>query len=89
MSNEQNIFDKLKEQFQEKVKEAYIEGAHEGAITTAALLYNIMRAAGLEETNILYSILIDIAHKHGCDDLEEVAERVRSKKNSSDSSMLS
>ena len=89
MNNEQSIFDKLKEQFQEKVQEAYIAGAHEGAITTAAILYNIMKTVGLEETNILFSILKDIAHQHGCEDLNEVAERLRAKNNNTDSSMLS
>lgn len=89
MDNKDNLFESMKATFQEKVKEAYIAGAHEGAITTAAVLYNIMKAVGLEETNILFSILKDIAHKHGCEDLNEVAERISAKNNDTDSSMLS
>lgn len=89
MDNSQEYFDKLKEQFQEKVQEAYMEGAHQGAITTAALIYNIMLGVGLEESNILFTILKDIAKKHGCDDITPVVEKLRHKETSTDDKMPS
>jgi hypothetical protein len=72
-----NLFEDMRELLQAQVKEAYMEGAHSGAVTTCAVIYATMRAAGLEENNILYTILKDIAKQHGCEDLIEVINRLK------------
>lgn len=77
--SDNNLFDGLKDLMREQMKEAYMEGAHRGAITTCAVIYQTMKAAGLEEDNFLFLILKDLAKQHGCDDLAEVADKLQSK----------
>ena len=86
MSSENNLFDGLKDIMREQLKDAYMEGAHRGSITTCAIIYATMRAAGLEEDNFLFLILKDIARQHGCEDLETEAEKIRN--NSSATSVI-
>lgn len=77
MSGENNLFDGLKDIMREQMKDAYMEGAHRGSITTCAIIYATMRTAGLEEDNFLFFILKDIAKQHGCENLEAEAEKMR------------
>ena len=77
---ENNIYNDLKDAVQKQIKEAYMEGAHQGAITTCAIIYTTMRTMGLEEDNFLFDILRDLAKKHGCEDLAATAEELRAKK---------
>ena len=79
MSNEQDILQGLREQIQKQIKDAYMEGAHQGAITTCAVLYGAMSSAGLEETHIFFDMLRDIAASHGCKDLKPVVEKLAHK----------
>ena len=68
--------EKLKELLQTQFKESYMEGVHQGAITTCAVIYHTMKVAGLEENNILFVILADLAQKHGCKDLTPIIEKL-------------
>lgn len=79
MSNEKNLFENMKEALQEQIKEAYIEGAHQGAITTCAILFQTMEMAGLEKGNILFTLLEDLAKQHGCEDFSKVVEKLHTK----------
>lgn len=79
MSGENNLFDGLKDMMRKQTKDAYIEGAHRGSITTCAIIYATMRAAGLEEDNFLFYILKDLAKQHGCEDLPALAEKMQNK----------
>ena len=79
MENKNNLFEEVREVLQQQVKEAYIEGAHQGSITTCAIIYGTMSAAGLEEDNFLFDILRDIASQHGCKDLTAVVAKLREK----------
>ena len=74
-----NLFDELKETMQRQIKEAYMEGAHHGAATTCAIIYQTMKTAGLEEDNFLFYILKDLAKQHGCEDLSTLAEKMQNK----------
>ena len=73
MSNEQDIFQGLKDTMKEQIKNAYVEGAKQGSIITCTLLYNVLQKMGLDTTNIIYDFLRDIAKKNGCDNLDEEA----------------
>lgn len=77
--SDNNLFDSLKDLMREQMKEAYMEGAHQGSVTTCAVIYQTMRAAGLEEDNVLFLILKDLAKQNGCDNLAEVADKLQSK----------
>lgn len=77
MDNYEQLMKDMRNFFQEEVKNAYLEGAHQGAITTCATIYATMRAAGLEEGNFLFTILKDCAHMHGCEDLEGVIQKLQ------------
>lgn len=79
MNEKQNLFNDIKAELQKQVKEAYMEGAHQGAITTCAILYQTMRTAGLEEENLLFMLLKDLAKQHGCEDLPAVSEKLQTK----------
>ena len=73
--NEKDIFGELKETLKKQIQEAYITGAHEGAVSTAATLYTVLVNLGLEKDNIIFDILRDIAKRNGCNDLEEYCEK--------------
>jgi hypothetical protein len=77
--SDNNLFDGLKDLMREQMKEAYMEGAHRGSVTTCAVIYQTMKADGLEEDNFLFLILKDLAHQHGCDNLAEEAEKLQNK----------
>ena len=90
MDNKQEKMEQmLKETFSDAVQRAYIEGAKQGSITTAAILYNVLAGMGLEETNVIFDILKDIANKHGCTDLKAECEKIKNNTKKSDSSHLS
>ena len=74
-----DILSGIRTALQKQIKEAYMEGAHQGAVTTCAIIYETMTKAGLEEDNFLIYMLKDIAHQHGCEDLAAVASNMRNK----------
>ena len=78
--SKENLFNDIKEEVQKQIKEAYMEGAHRGSVTTCAIIYTTMRTMGLEEDNFLFDILRDLAKRHGCEDLAATAEELRAKK---------
>lgn len=57
--------------------DSYLEGAHQGAITTCALIYSLLEGTGLEKSNSFYALLEDIARTHGCTDLGAAAARLK------------
>lgn len=63
--------DKVKEVLKEAMTSVWKEGYEAGTLTTCAILYKTLLNAGLEETNILYLILKDLAATYGCKDLTE------------------
>lgn len=79
MDTPKNLFEDMKAELQKQIKEAYMEGTHQGAITTCAIIYSTMRSAGLEEDNFLFLILKDLAKLHGCEDLPAVAAELTTK----------
>ena len=78
-NDKNNLFDGLKDLIREQLKDAYMEGAHYGAATTCAIIYQTMKTAGLEEENFLFYILKDLAKQHGCEDLFALAEKMQNK----------
>ena len=81
MDTPKGLFDDMKDLLTEQLKEAYMDGAHQGAITTCAVLYHTMLTAGLEEDNFFFSILKDMAKMHGCEDIHaEIAELLLNEK---------
>lgn len=90
MSNNDNkAFEQLREAVSKQVQDAYKEGARQGAIGTAAILYNIMESIGLETDNILFDILRDIAKRNGCEDLPQRVKEMKEKQQNDSSQMLS
>ena len=79
MDTPKNLFEDMKAELQKQIKEAYMEGAHRGAITTCAIIYSTMRTAGLEEDNFLFLILKYLAKQHGCEDLPTVVAELATK----------
>jgi tRNA threonylcarbamoyladenosine modification (KEOPS) complex Cgi121 subunit len=79
MEDNKDMFGGIRAALQQQIKEAYMEGAHQGAITTCAIIYETMTNAGLEANNFLIYMLKDIAHKHGCEDLAAVAVSLRNR----------
>lgn len=88
MENEE-YFKKFKENFLQQIKDAYMEGAHQGAILTTAIIFTTMRKAGLEEDNILFDILKDIAKTHGCEDLPTYAKEFQKENDKPEDKYLS
>ena len=88
MSEDNNLFGELRELMQQQMKEAYMEGIHKGAETTCAIIYQTMKMAGLEEDNILFYMLNDIARQHGCEDLAATAAKLQPKTENSDDTIL-
>lgn len=65
----------LKAAMQKELQEMYMQGRAAGAVSTCGILYKTFQIAGLEETNMLFAILKDLAEKNGCKDLKKyVAE---------------
>ena len=81
--------EKLKELLQTQFKESYMDGVHQGAITTCAVIYHTMRATGLKENNILFTILKDLAQEHGCEDLNPIIEELAPSSSDTKSTILS
>jgi hypothetical protein len=66
---------KLKDMVKEEVNKAWKDGFSNGTILTCATLYKTFSLVGLESSNLLFTILKDIAKSQGCEDLEaKVAE---------------
>lgn len=63
--------DQVKATIKEQMNKVWREGYSTGAVTTCAILYRTFANAGLEKTNIIYTILKDMAASEGCQDLEE------------------
>lgn len=87
--NEKDFFSDFRELMIEQLKEAYIDGTHQGAISTCAIIYKTMKIAGLEEDNFLFYMLKDLAEKHGCKDLEATIEQIGNKASLSRDEILS
>ena len=84
MDTSKGLFDDMKEVLTNQLKEAYMDGVHQGSITTCAVLYHTMATAGLEEDNFFFSILKDMAKMHGCEDIKaEIAELLSHEKTDS------
>jgi predicted phage-related endonuclease len=77
--------EKLKNNIQEQIKEAYLQGSDVGSVTTCAIIYKTMSDMGLEKTNFLFSMLRDIAAAHKCDNLEETVKEMFEKEESKNS----
>ena len=69
-------FIKLKKEFEEQIKKAYVDGSKQGAITTLCLIYDTMEKAGLETTNFLFDLLRDIAKRNDCENLDEYIKNI-------------
>ena len=84
-------FNKLKLTVQEQYEKIYKEGANAGSVATAITIYRFLEMTGLEKSNLLYSILQDIAKEHGCNDIEEeIKKRFQTQKdNNSKPTLLS
>ena len=83
MDNKEKLIkdmDKLREMTKDKIYEAYIDGVKAGAVLTAATIYRTMALAGLDENNILFIILKDLAKANGCDDLKAYIENMNGDK---------
>ena len=78
-TNQTDLFSEFRELVIKQLKEAYIDGTHQGAISTCAVIYKTMKMAGLEEDNFLFHMLKDLAEKHGCKDIAATADQVGSK----------
>ena len=74
-----NLFSELSELMHQQIKEAYIEGIHKGVETACAIIYQTMKTAGLEESNLLFYILKDLAKQYGCEDLPTLANKLQNK----------
>jgi hypothetical protein len=86
--NDKDLFGDIRGLLQKQIKEAYLEGTRQGAITTCATLYRTMQEAGLEEDNFFYALLKNIAKFHGCDDLLAEIAIMTAKKEEKDSDEL-
>ena len=75
--NEQQFVEDMKELVRQHIKDAYLEGVNRGAITTCAIIYSTMLYAVLEEGNIIYVILKDLAQQHGCNNLLAEVEKMK------------
>jgi hypothetical protein len=70
----------LKATMQKELQEMYKQGCAAGAVLTCGTLYRTFQIAGLEETNILFTILKDLAEKNGCKDLKKYVEDMKGDK---------
>jgi hypothetical protein len=70
-----------RETVKEQIKGAFIDGAKAGAIGVCRTLYETFTAAGLEQDNILFLMLKDIAKANGCEDLVKYCEERRAEAN--------
>ena len=85
MENMKKEFDALiadtKEIVKTEIKNAFLDGAKAGAIGVCRTLYETFAAAGLEQDNILFLMLKDIAKANGCEDLVKYCEERRVESN--------
>ena len=72
--------DKVKEFLKETMTSVWKEGYEAGTVMTCSILYKTLLNAGLEETNILYLILKDLAATYGCQDLIGYMDNMTDKK---------
>ena len=70
----------LKAAMQKELQEMYMQGCAAGAVSTCGILYKTFQVAGLEETNMLFTILKDLAEKNGCKDLKKYVEDMKGDK---------
>lgn len=68
----------LKEGIKKDIEKAYKDGSATGAVIVCATLYRVLKEMGLNEDNILYDILKDLAKNQGnCDDLPAYIEKMK------------
>ena len=77
--NDNNLFDGLRGLLRKQMHDSFMDGVKQGSITTCAIVYETMRAAGLEEDNFLFLMLKEMAKKHGCLDLAEEVAKMQNK----------
>lgn len=73
------MIEEMRELTRKQIKDAYIEGAKQGAITTCSILYNTFIALNIPKENIIYDFLKDIAKQNGCEDLHAAAFKILTK----------
>lgn len=67
----------LKAAMEKELQEMYKQGYAAGAVSTCGILYKTFQIAGLEETNMLFAILKDLASKNGCPDLDAYTKKMK------------
>ena len=67
----------LKAIMEKEFQEMYKQGYAAGTVSTCGILYKTFQIVGLEETNVLFTILKDLASKNGCPDLDEYAKKMK------------
>lgn len=71
----------LQKTIKKQVSKAFKEGVDTGAIVTCATIYKTFLRTGLEESNILFTIIKDIAKGHKCEDLPAYIQKMEEEKN--------
>lgn len=75
MNNNENLNENLaslKGMIEEQVQSAWKDGFAHGVLVTCSTLYRTFSIAGLEENNVLFAILCDLAQTQGnCSNLRE------------------
>lgn len=74
--NLQEYMKQLALQITKEKQEMWRSGFAEGSVTTCAVLYKTLLAGGVEESNVIFLILKDIAAKQGCTDLKKIVEEI-------------
>ena len=64
----------LKEMVKAEIEKDWRDGFNAGSLNTCYVLYRTFQSVGLEETNMLFTILKDIAKNTGCEDLKKYVE---------------
>jgi vacuolar-type H+-ATPase subunit D/Vma8 len=70
----------LKAAMQKELQDMYMKGYAAGAVSACGILYKTFQFAGLEESNMLFTILKDLAEKNGCKDLKAYVEDMKGDK---------
>lgn len=73
------MIEEMRELTKKQIKDAYIEGAKQGAITACSILYNTFIALNIPKENIIYDFIKDIAKQNGCEDLPAAALKILTK----------
>lgn len=77
MEKMEETLDPVRKIIREQMDKMWREGYTAGAVTTCAILYRTFLGAGLDRSNVLFSILENMAKKEGCEDLSAYAENMK------------